>query len=117
VKQIRNPNIEIRTKRGSRVGCRGVNPSSLDTRHSTLFLLFSHLKLFRISDPSTSLRTGFVLRIFWFLGDLTTLSFSLGGDGDLRRAGPFDNRHYFYRVAEQHVFVAAENDSLIRTSV
>jgi hypothetical protein len=58
----------------------------------------------------------FMLRIF-LLGDLPTLAFSLGGDGDLRRAGPFDNRHYSYRVAEQDVFVAAENDCLIRTRV
>jgi len=28
------------------------------------FLIFEHLDLFRISDPSTWLRTGFVLRIF-----------------------------------------------------
>jgi hypothetical protein len=32
VKQIRNPNIEIRKERGSRVGCRGENPLSLDAR-------------------------------------------------------------------------------------
>jgi hypothetical protein len=58
----------------------------------------------------------FMLRIF-VLGDLTTLAFSLSGDGDFRRAGPFDNRHYFYRVTEQHVFVAAQNDSLVRARV
>jgi len=31
---------------GRGVGCRGENPSSFDTRHSTLFLLFGHLKCF-----------------------------------------------------------------------
>ncbi len=38
----------------------------LATRSSGLvwnFLIFDHLDLFRISDPSTWLRTGFVLRI------------------------------------------------------
>src|SRR6266850_397907 len=48
VDQIQNPNLETRKERESMVGCRGENPLSRDTYHSTPFLLFDHLDLFRL---------------------------------------------------------------------
>jgi len=70
VSQILNPNIEIRNK------LKDLN-SNYEIQNGFVwnFPIFDPLKLFRISDPSISLRTDFVLRIFcsWRLCPSTLL--------------------------------------------